>query len=113
MKRRWGKNKQGGPQQNPQLRKKYSAIHAPMKFVGDFHIHSKYARATSPDMDLEHLDKWAKIKGIKVISTGDFTHPAWFKELKEKLEPAEQGLYKLRESNSGTRFILTTEISCV
>ncbi|HEY4510165.1 MAG TPA: hypothetical protein VJC15_04265 [Candidatus Paceibacterota bacterium] len=84
-----------------------------MKFVGDFHIHSKYARATSPDMDLEHLDKWAKIKGIKVISTGDFTHPAWFKELKEKLEPAEPGLYKLRGVASDTRFILTTEISCV
>jgi len=84
-----------------------------MKFVGDFHIHSKYARATSPDMNLENLDKWAKIKGIKVISTGDFTHPAWFKELQEKLEEAEQGLYKLKGSESGTRFILTTEISCI
>jgi len=107
-----------------------------MKFVGDFHIHSKYARATSKDMNLENLDVWAKIKGIKVISTGDFTHPAWFQELKDKLEPAEPGLYKLRrlqgsESRSptlpvgasglkglpadeaGTRFILTTEISCI
>jgi len=84
-----------------------------MKFVGDFHIHSKYARATSPDMDLEHLDTWAKIKGIKVISTGDFTHPAWFKELKEKLEPTEPGLYKLKDHDTETRFILTTEISCV
>ena len=69
-----------------------------MRFVGDFHIHSKYARATSPDMNLENLDTWAKIKGIKIISTGDFTHPAWFKELKEKLEPAEPGLYKLKGS---------------
>jgi len=84
-----------------------------MKFVGDFHIHSKYARATSPDMNLENLDTWAKIKGIKIISTGDFTHPAWFKELQEKLEPAESGLYKLKGSNVGTRFILTTEISCI
>ena len=84
-----------------------------MKFVGDFHIHSKYARATSPDMNLENLDTWAKIKGIKVISTGDFTHPAWFAELKEKLEPAEPGLYKLKGSEVGTRFILTTEISCM
>jgi PHP family Zn ribbon phosphoesterase len=84
-----------------------------MRFVGDFHIHSKYARATSKDMNLENLDKWAKIKGIKVISCGDFTHPAWFAELKEKLEPAEQGLYKLRGSNIGTRFIVTTEISCI
>src|SRR3989344_2070955 len=106
-------DKQGVARQNSQLRKKYSAIHAPMKFVGDFHIHSKYARATSPDMNLENLDIWAKIKGIKVISTGDFTHPAWFKELQEKLEPAEQGLYKLKQSKLGTRFILTTEISCI
>ena len=84
-----------------------------MKFVGDFHIHSKYSRATSPAMNLENLDVWAKKKGIKVISAADFTHPAWFAELKEKLEPAEPGLYKLRESELGTRFILTTEISCI
>ncbi|HEX9722220.1 MAG TPA: endonuclease Q family protein [Candidatus Paceibacterota bacterium] len=90
-----------------------------MKFVGDFHIHSKYARATSQDMNLENLDKWAKIKGIGVISPGDFTHPAWFKELQEKLEPAEQGLYRLKKPApaeamaSEARFILTTEISCI
>ncbi|MEK7542278.1 MAG: endonuclease Q family protein [Patescibacteria group bacterium] len=84
-----------------------------MRFVGDFHIHSKYARATSQDMNLENLDKWAKIKGIKVISPGDFTHPLWFKELQEKLEPAEQGLYKLKGSNLDTRFLLTTELSCI
>ena len=53
-----------------------------MQFIADFHIHSKYSRATSRDMDLENLDKWAKIKGIKVLSTGDFTHPLWLKELK-------------------------------
>jgi uncharacterized protein (TIGR00375 family) len=64
-------------------------------------------------MDLENLDKWAKIKGIKVLGTGDFTHPEWFKNLKEKLEPAEPSLFKLKNSNSPTRFILTTEISCV
>jgi len=64
-------------------------------------------------MDLEHLDTWAKIKGIKVISTGDFTHPVWFKELQEKLEPVEQGLYQLKQSKLGTRFILTTELSCI
>ena len=99
---------------NSQLRKKYPAEHLIcMKFFGDFHIHSKYARATSKDMNLENLDKWAKIKGIKVISAGDFTHPAWFRELQEKLEPAESGLYKLKGSNVGTRFILTTEISCI
>src|SRR3989337_3798407 len=95
-------------------------------FIADFHIHSKYSRATSKDMDLEILDKWAKIKGIDVLGTGDFTHPAWFKELKEKLEPAEAGLYKLKgkyakefqksggdwfDSTKQTRFILTVEIS--
>ncbi|TSC75882.1 MAG: DNA and RNA helicase [Parcubacteria group bacterium Gr01-1014_30] len=62
---------------------------------------------------MEQLDKWAKLKGIKVLSCGDFTHPEWFKELKEKLEEQEPGLYKLKNSASGTRFILTTEISCI
>lgn len=64
-------------------------------------------------MDLEHLDKWSKIKGIKVLGTGDFTHPEWLKLLKEKLTPAESGLFKLRNSDSETRFILTSEISCI
>ncbi len=88
-----------------------------MRFIADFHIHSKYSRATSKDMDLENLDKWAKIKGIKVLGTGDFTHPEWFENLKEKLEPAEPGLYRLKSqianSKDETRFILTSEISCI
>jgi uncharacterized protein (TIGR00375 family) len=84
-----------------------------MKFIADFHIHSKYSRATSRDMDLENLDKWAKIKGIDVLSTGDFTHPEWFKNLETKLIPVEAGLFKLKNSTDGTRFILTTEISCI
>ena len=84
-----------------------------MRFIGDFHIHSKYSRATSKNMDVEDLDHWAKIKGIKVLGTGDFTHPQWFQNLKEKLEPAEEGLYKLRNSNSDVYFILTAEISCI
>ena len=84
-----------------------------MRFVADFHLHSKYSRATSKDMDLENLEKWAKIKGIKVLGTGDFTHPEWLKSLKEKLEPAESGLFKLKNGSSEIRFILTTEISCV
>ncbi len=84
-----------------------------MKFIADLHIHSKYSRATSKEMNLESLDKWAKIKGIKVMATGDFTHPAWFAEIKEKLEPAEPGLYKLKGSNSGTRFLLSVEISSI
>jgi len=84
-----------------------------MYFIGDFHIHSRYARATSPAISIENLDKWARIKGIKVLGTGDFTHPAWFKELKERLEPAEPGLFKLRGQNSDVRFILTSEVSCI
>jgi uncharacterized protein (TIGR00375 family) len=90
-----------------------------MKFIADFHIHSKYSRATSKDMDLENLDKWAKIKGIKVLGTGDFTHPEWFKSLKKELIPAEEGLYQLKQrvannkQQEETRFILTAEISCI
>jgi len=84
-----------------------------MKFIADFHIHSKYSRATSRDMDLDSLDKWARIKGIKVLGTGDFSHPEWLKHLKEKLEPAEPGLFKIKKQDQGTRFILTNEISCI
>jgi uncharacterized protein (TIGR00375 family) len=88
-----------------------------MKFVADFHIHSKYSRATSPSTDLENLDKWAKIKGVDVLGTGDFTHPIWLKELKEKLIPEEWGLFCVKgalvPSGKTTRFILTSEISCI
>jgi len=84
-----------------------------MKFIADFHLHSKYSRATSKDMDLENLDKWARVKGLKILGTADFTHPDWFKNLKEKLRPAEKGLLQFKNNNSETRFILTTEISCI
>ncbi|MDO8655055.1 MAG: endonuclease Q family protein, partial [bacterium] len=84
-----------------------------MKFIGDFHIHSKYARATSPDMVPENLDIWAAKKGIKVLGTGDFTHPVWFADLKSKLTEQEPGLYALRGSDSGTRFVFSSEISCI
>src|SRR3989339_99912 len=84
-----------------------------MKFVGDFHIHSKYSRAVSPSMDLQNLDNWAQIKGIKVLGTGDFTHPKWLNAIQEELRPAEPGLFSFKNSNSPTRFILTSEISCI
>jgi len=100
-----------------------------MKIIGDFHIHSKYSRATSREMDIEHLEKWARIKGIKVLGTGDFTHPLWLKELKENLEPREPGLFVFKKNHyqnnnnnnffnhtpaeSPVRFILTSEISCI
>jgi uncharacterized protein (TIGR00375 family) len=96
-------------------------------FLADFHIHSKYSRATSRDMDLDSLYKWGKIKGINVIGTGDFTHPDWQEEIKEKLEPAEDGLFMLKKKYSKEldkevpvsvrdnfiRFILTSEISSI
>jgi uncharacterized protein (TIGR00375 family) len=90
-----------------------------MKFIADFHLHSKYSRATSRNMDLESLIKWAKIKGILVLGTGDFTHPAWFKNLKENLVSAEPGLYKSKQRETSDKqqkeikFILTTEVSCI
>ena len=61
-----------------------------MQFIADLHIHSRYARATSRELNLENLHKWAALKGITVVGTGDFTHPSWFAELQEKLEPAEE-----------------------
>lgn len=84
-----------------------------MKIIADFHIHSKYSRATSPSTDLENLDKWAKIKGVNVLGTGDFTHPLWFQEITQKLKPTEQGFFQFKKGGSGTRFILTSEISCI
>jgi uncharacterized protein (TIGR00375 family) len=84
-----------------------------MKFIADFHIHSKYSRATSLRSDLESFGKKAIEKGILVIGTGDFTHPLWLKEIKDKLEPAESGLFQLKDSLTQTRFILTSEISCI
>ena len=82
-----------------------------MKIVADFHIHSKYSRATSRDMDLEHIFQSAKEKGITVVGTGDFTHPEWFNQLKNKLELAEEGLYKLKNTDGNVRFVITGEIS--
>ena len=81
-----------------------------MKIFADFHIHSKYARATSPQMDLENISKFGKLKGLNLIGTGDFTHPDWLKELKQKLNPIEDtGIY----SYNGMKFMLTTEISTI
>lgn len=67
-----------------------------MQYIADLHIHSKYSRATSRDLILPNIEKWCKIKGVDIIATGDFTHPAWFKDIREQLEPAEEGLYKLK-----------------
>ena len=92
-------------------------------YIGDLHIHSRYSRATSKDCTPEHLDLWARRKGIHIVGTGDFTHPAWREELKEKLKPAEDGLYLLKDGyrikedpvpdGKIPRFVVTGEISSI
>jgi DNA helicase-2/ATP-dependent DNA helicase PcrA len=97
-----------------------------MRFYADLHVHSKYSRATSRDLDLEHLAHWAARKGIGVVGTGDFCHPAWAAELKDKLVPAEPGLFRLRDDiekgvaatlpascHTRVRFMLEVEISTI
>ena len=67
------------------------------KFIADFHIHSCFSRATSKKLTPLNLAAWAKIKGLDLIGTGDFTHPGWIKMLKEHLEQGEDGLLYLKE----------------
>jgi len=81
-----------------------------MRFIADFHIHSKYSRATSKDMEVETLARWAKKKGISLLGTGDFTHPTYFAELRSKLVPTGNGLFELKNGEKDVRFILTTEL---
>jgi DNA helicase II / ATP-dependent DNA helicase PcrA len=95
-----------------------------MPFYADLHVHSRYARATSRNADLVELAWWARRKGITVLGTGDFTHPAWFGELKQGLVPAEPGLFRLRDEldravaerlppscRGRLRFLLAVEVS--
>lgn len=95
-----------------------------MKFFADLHIHSKYSRATAPSLDLENIHITAQIKGLNLVATGDFTHPAWFDEIKTKLEADEGGLFQLKSEITSNleskvppicrrqvKFILATEIS--
>lgn len=90
-------------------------------YIADLHIHSRFSRATSRDCDLPHLDWWARRKGIQLIGTGDFTHPAWRAEMREQLVPAGEGVYALREGltmegtapGAAPRFVVTGEISCI
>jgi uncharacterized protein (TIGR00375 family) len=94
-----------------------------MRFIADLHVHSHYSRATSKDMSPEGIWKWAQLKGITVIGTGDFTHPGWLKELQKKLEPAGNGLFTLKKKyqpdgvpdscKADVYFILSAEISCI
>jgi len=96
-----------------------------MDFIADLHIHSPYSRATSKDSSLAGLFAWARIKGIQVIGSGDFTHPGWSRRLKEELVPAEAGFFRLRNEDlrlilparsqfaAPVRFMLSAEISCI
>jgi PHP family Zn ribbon phosphoesterase len=80
-----------------------------VRFFADFHIHSKYAPNTHPDMELPTLAKWAKLKGLTLLGTGDFTHPQWMVELKKFLKPASgRGIYEYGD----VKFMLTAEIAC-
>lgn len=83
-----------------------------MRIITDWHLHSKYSRACSKDLTLENNARWCEKKGVNVLGTADFTHPAWFAELKEKLVEAEPGMYKLKSGEyGGMRYMMTTEIS--
>jgi DNA helicase-2/ATP-dependent DNA helicase PcrA len=95
-----------------------------MRFIADLHIHSKYSRATAKNLDLAHIYHTAQVKGITLVGTGDFTHPAWIQEIETKLEPAEPGLFALKDEiarqidvdvpdpcKGPVRFILQSEIS--
>ncbi len=95
-----------------------------MKLVADLHIHSHFSRATSKNLTFEHLARWAQLKGVHVVGTGDVAHPGWLQEMREKLEPVEEGLFRLKSDLSAAvqaqvppacqapvRFILGGEIS--
>ncbi|MBN8530562.1 MAG: hypothetical protein J0L97_01695 [Alphaproteobacteria bacterium] len=97
-----------------------------MRYTADLHVHSKYAYACSSQGDIDHLAWWGAVKGLQVVATGDFTHPAWRAELKEKLVPAEPGLFQVRPDLASEilatlppacgelpRFILSVEVSTI
>jgi DNA helicase-2/ATP-dependent DNA helicase PcrA len=97
-----------------------------MEFIADLHIHSYLSRATAKNLNLAYLNLWAQLKGITVVGTGDFTHPQWFSELSERLQPEEEGLFALRPAYAAetaqmvspscqgpVRFILSAEISSI
>ena len=77
------------------------------EFLADFHIHSRYSRATSKSLTIGELAKWAKLKGIGLLGTGDFTHPVWLEELKDALRDTGRGFYE----HAGAHFILTAEVN--
>lgn len=95
-------------------------------FIADLHIHSKYSRACSKNLDLPNINAWCQLKGIDLVATADFTHPSWFKNLNEQLEESDNGIYKVKDEfinnhevyipescRRDVRFILSTEISLI
>jgi uncharacterized protein (TIGR00375 family) len=82
-----------------------------MRFIADFHLHSKFSRATSREMEVEALAGWAVKKGIGLLGTGDFTHPTYLADLRAKLEPAGPGLFHLKKGDDRVRYMLTGEVS--
>jgi len=77
--------------------------------IADFHIHSRYSRATSGEMNIREISQYAKVKGIDILGTGDLTHPHWLDELEDCLKPVSYGVYEY----DGIHFFLTGEISCI
>ena len=97
-----------------------------MEFVADLHIHSHFSRATSRDLTFEHLARWAQLKGVTVVGSGDIAHPGWLQEMRARLQPAEDGLYRLNDDlaaavqqtvppscQAPVRFLLGGEISSI
>jgi uncharacterized protein (TIGR00375 family) len=84
-----------------------------MSFYADFHLHSRYSRGTSKTLDLLQMAAWAKVKGITVIGSSDFTHPLWVDCLKNELAESTQGLFSLKTAHAGAFFILSSEISLI
>jgi DNA helicase-2/ATP-dependent DNA helicase PcrA len=97
-----------------------------MTLIADLHIHSHFSRATSPNLTFEHLTRWAQLKGIAIVGSGDLTHPGWLAEMRERLAPAEEGLFRLNDESAArvqrdvpsscqapVRFVLSGEISSI
>ena len=96
-----------------------------MRYYADLHIHSRFARACSPQLTPDNIDLWCRIKGLQIVATGDFTHPKWFSELEQKLEAIGNGLYRLKSefrindprftpvSQIAPQFICGTEVACI
>ena len=84
-----------------------------MEIIADLQLHSRYSRAVSPNMTLEEISRFAKIKGIGLIATGDWTHPLWLLTIKENLKETSEGIYTLKDKPGETNFLLSTEISSI